>query len=96
VGPGEPWERIPADPGMDFYLKIPAGKDPGNLRVHPCPVLGATSRRSTPVGGTVGEWGLERRGNRRRKKGFLSLRRWLRNHVREPLPRLLIRHLSRA
>jgi tetratricopeptide (TPR) repeat protein len=39
VGPGEPWERIPADPGMDFYLKIPAGKDPGNLRVHPCPAL---------------------------------------------------------
>jgi len=39
VGPGEPWERIPADLGMDFYLKIPAGKDPGNLRVHPCPAL---------------------------------------------------------
>jgi len=39
VGPGEPWERIPADPGMDFCLKIPAGKDPGNLRVHPCPAL---------------------------------------------------------
>jgi hypothetical protein len=39
VGPGELWERIPADPGMDFYLKIPAGKDPGNLRVHLCPAL---------------------------------------------------------
>jgi len=39
VGPGEPWERIPADPGIDFFLKIPVGKDPGNLRVHPCPAL---------------------------------------------------------
>jgi len=39
VGPGEPWERISADPGMDFFLKIPVGKDPGNLRVHPCPAL---------------------------------------------------------
>jgi hypothetical protein len=55
----------------------------------------ATSHPSTPpVGGTVGKWGLERRGNtRRKKKEFLSLRRWLRNHVREPLPRLLIRHV---
>jgi len=39
VGPGEPWERIPADPGIDFFLKIPVGKDPGNLRVHLCPAL---------------------------------------------------------
>ena len=39
MGPGEPWERIPADPGMDFHLKIPAGKDPGNLGVHLCPAL---------------------------------------------------------
>jgi len=39
VGPGELWERIPADPGIDFFLKIPVGKDPGNLRVHPCPAL---------------------------------------------------------
>ena len=39
MGPGELWERIPADPGIDFFLKIPVGKDPGNLRVHPCPAL---------------------------------------------------------
>ena len=40
VGPGEPWERILAGPGMDFFLKIPVGKDPGNLQVHPCSALG--------------------------------------------------------
>jgi len=31
---------------MDFYLKIPAGKDPGNLRVHPCPALELSTRRN--------------------------------------------------
>jgi len=34
VGPGEPWERILTGPGMNFFLKIPVGKDPGNLQVH--------------------------------------------------------------
>jgi hypothetical protein len=24
---------------MDFFLKIPVGKDPGNLQVHPCSAL---------------------------------------------------------
>jgi len=45
VGPGEPWERILAGPGMDFFLKIPVGKDPGNLQVHPCSALGWLQRR---------------------------------------------------
>jgi hypothetical protein len=39
VGPGEPWERIFTGPGMDFFLKIPVGKDPGNLQVHLCLAL---------------------------------------------------------
>ena len=39
MGPGEPWERILAGPGMDFFLRIPVGKDPGNLQVHPCSAL---------------------------------------------------------
>jgi hypothetical protein len=39
VGPGEPWERILTGPGMNFFLKIPVGKDPGNLQVHPCSAL---------------------------------------------------------
>jgi hypothetical protein len=39
VGPGEPWERILTGPGMNFFLKIPVGKDPGNLQVHLCSAL---------------------------------------------------------
>ena len=49
MGPGEPWERISADPGMDLFLKIPVGKDPGNLRVHPCPALVGCGRRGRIV-----------------------------------------------
>jgi hypothetical protein len=39
VGPGELWERILTGPGMNFFLKIPVGKDPGNLQVHLCSAL---------------------------------------------------------
>ena len=39
MGPGELWERIFTGPGMIFFKKIPVGKDPGNLQVHPCLTL---------------------------------------------------------
>ena len=50
MGPGELWERISADPGMDFFLKIPVGKDPGNLRVHLCPALHVAASSQFQVG----------------------------------------------
>ena len=53
MGPGELWERIFTGPGMIFFLKIPVGKDPGNLQVHPCSALPISpfihTRENTPL-----------------------------------------------
>ena len=40
MDPGDPWEKIFAGPGINLAAKIPAGKGPGNLQVHPCRALG--------------------------------------------------------